>query len=124
MDFIQSKGTVLYSADGRNWTQLGGQFNIAYDWVTGTFQGEQFALFCYNPQPGAGYLDVIGSDSSRRLHQRHRRKPGFQHDTVFCKQPRLHEYHPNSHRPDAWQNVSTNIADANGFWQFTDTNAT
>ena len=58
MDFIKSKGTVLYSADGRNWTQLGGQFNIAYDWATGTFQGEQFAVFCYNPQPGAGYLDV------------------------------------------------------------------
>jgi hypothetical protein len=24
---------------------------------------------------------------------------------------------------DAWQNIFTNLADGNGFWQFTDTNA-
>ncbi len=58
MDFIQNRGAVLYSADGRNWLQLGAQFNIAYDWLTGTFQGEQFAMFCYNSQPRTGYVDV------------------------------------------------------------------
>jgi len=58
MDFVKSKGTVLYSSDGHIWTPLGGQLNIAYDWLTGTFQGEQYAIFCYNPQPGAGFVDV------------------------------------------------------------------
>jgi hypothetical protein len=37
---------------------LGGEFDLAFDWRTGTFQGEQFAVFCFNPQPGDGFLDV------------------------------------------------------------------
>ena len=124
MDFIKSQGVVLYSADGRNWTQLGGQFNIAYDWLTGTFQGEQFAIFCYNPQPGTGYVDVdwyrlvpppfINSlvknpDSSMTLY--------------FANSPGFTNVIQTSSDLSAWQNVSTNIGDANGFWQFTDTNA-
>jgi len=58
LDFTGNSGTGFYSSDGITWTQLGSAFNLAYDWATGTFQGEQFALFCYNAQPGRGYVDV------------------------------------------------------------------
>jgi beta-xylosidase len=124
MDFIQSKGTVLYSADGLNWTQLGGQFNIAFNYLTGTFQGEQFAMFCYNPQPGAGYLDV---DWFRFT------PPAFINSIVqnpdssmtlsFANSPGSTNIIQTAPDLSTWQNVSTNIGDSNGFWQFTDTNA-
>ena len=123
LDFIKNLGKLLYSSDGVTWTQLGGQFNLAYDWATGTFQGEQFAMFCYNPQPGTGYVDVdwfrfippafINSiiqnpDSSITLHVAN--SPGFTNITQA------------SANLGMWQNISTNIGDANGFWQFTETN--
>jgi beta-xylosidase len=124
MDFIRSRGTVLYSADGRHWTQLGGQFNIAYDWLTGTFQGEQFAMFCYNPAPGAGYLDV---DWFRYV------PPAFINDIIenpdssmtlyFANSPGFTNIIQTSTNLSIWQDVSTNIGDSNGFWQFTDTSA-
>jgi beta-xylosidase len=124
MDFIRSKATVLYSSDGRNWTALGSPFNIAYDWLTGTFQGEQFALFCYNAQPGSGYVDVdwvkmappayltgeaVNSDSSVTFYLAN--SPGYTNVVQASADLKV------------WQNVSTNIGDANGFWQFTNTNA-
>jgi beta-xylosidase len=124
MDFLKSKGTVLYSVEGRNWTQLGGQFNIAYDWLTGTFQGEQFAIFCYNPQPGTGYLDV---DWFRLV------PPAMISDIIKNPDSTMTLYFANSPGSTnrvqassdltAWQNVSTNVGDSNGFWQFNDTNA-
>jgi beta-xylosidase len=123
LDFIKNLGKLLYSSDGVTWTQLGGQFNLAYDWATGTFQGEQFAIFCYNAQPGTGYLDVdwfrftppaiINSiiqnpDSSMTLHFAN--SPGY--TNIIQTTPDL----------STWQNVFTNVGDTNGFWQFTDTN--
>ncbi len=124
LDFIKSQGTALYSADGRNWTQLGGRFNLAYDWLTGTFQGEQFAMFCYNPQPGTGYVDV---DWFRFV------PPAFINDVVtnpdssttlyFANRPGATNFIQASSDLSTWQNISTNIGDANGFWQFNDTNA-
>ena len=127
MDFITSKGTVLYSGDGRSWTQLGGQFNIAYDWLTGTFQGEQYAIFCYNPQPGAGFVDVDWF----------RMEPPAVISTIAPSGNADMTLHlasgPNSTNviqassnlgpAAAWQNISTNKANSNGTWQFTDTNA-
>ncbi len=124
MDILKSQGTVLYSADGRNWTQLGGRFNLAFDWLTGTFQGEQFAMFCYNPQPGTGYVDV---DWFRFV------PPAFINDVVtnpdasttlyFANSPGATNFIQASSDLNTWQNVSTNIGDSNGFWQFNDTNA-
>jgi hypothetical protein len=35
-----------------------GEFDLAFDWRTGTFQGEQFALFCFNPKDSDGFVDV------------------------------------------------------------------
>ncbi|MFZ6756323.1 glycoside hydrolase 43 family protein [Undibacterium sp. Ji50W] len=58
MDFRKNKAEVAYSLDGRTWNVLGGSFDLGYDWRTGTFQGQQFALFCYNPRPDQGYIDV------------------------------------------------------------------
>jgi beta-xylosidase len=124
MDFIQSKGTVLYSADGLTWTPLGGSFNIAYDWLTGTFQGEQFALFCYNPQPGAGYLDVDWFKLA---------PPAYLNGIVQNTDSSLTFYLANSpgytnvvqasSDLNTWQNVLTNTGDANGFWKFTNSSA-
>jgi beta-xylosidase len=58
LDFVRSKGICSYSLDGTHWTTLGGEFDLAFGWRTGTFQGEQFAIFCFNPQPGDGFVDV------------------------------------------------------------------
>lgn len=58
LDFVRNRGLCAYSPDGRNWTSLGGEFRLAFDWRTGTFQGEQFAIFCYNPDPADGFVDV------------------------------------------------------------------
>lgn len=58
MDFITSKGRCGYSLDGETWTSIGEAFPLKWDWRTGTFQGQQFAVFCYNPKPSSGYLDV------------------------------------------------------------------
>lgn len=57
-DFLTSLGRIAYSLDGRRWTPVGGSFPLRFDWRTGTFQGEQFAISCYNPAGGGGYLDV------------------------------------------------------------------
>jgi beta-xylosidase len=71
MDFAADKAEVAYSLDGVRWQGLGGSFPLGYDWRTGTFQGQQFALFCYNPKPGAGYMDV---DTFKLLTSRQRQR--------------------------------------------------
>jgi beta-xylosidase len=58
MNFTTARGQMAYSPDGNAWTLLGGDFPLAYDWRTGTFQGPQFALFCFNPAESHGYLDI------------------------------------------------------------------
>ena len=58
MDFTLGKGRCGYSLDGKAFTAIGGEFPLLFDWRTGTFQGEQYAVFCYSPKPGAGYLDI------------------------------------------------------------------
>lgn len=46
------------SVDAAHWTPLGGEFDLTFDWRTGTFQGEQFAIFCYDPHQSDGFVDV------------------------------------------------------------------
>ncbi|BCU78097.1 glycoside hydrolase 43 family protein [Luteolibacter sp. LG18] len=58
LDFKSGKAMCAYSLDAKEWKTLGGEFDATYDWQTGTFQGPQFALFCFNPKPGAGFVDV------------------------------------------------------------------
>ncbi|KQN81878.1 glycoside hydrolase family 43 protein [Sphingomonas sp. Leaf62] len=58
LDFTIDRGRLSYSSDGRRWQPIGGDFPLAFAWRTGTFQGEQMAISCYNPAPSAGFLDV------------------------------------------------------------------
>ncbi|MFY9351178.1 MAG: glycoside hydrolase 43 family protein [Sphingobium sp.] len=58
MDFDTKVGRVAYSLDNAKWTEVGGSFPLAFDWRTGTFQGQQIAVSCYNPAPAGGHLDV------------------------------------------------------------------
>lgn len=58
MDFQQSQGQTAYSIDGLNWNTIGNSFPLLWDWATGTFQGEQYALFNYNAGASSGYVDV------------------------------------------------------------------
>jgi beta-xylosidase len=58
VDFTTDRGRLAYSRDGQSWTGLGDAFPMAFAWRTGTFQGPQFAIFCYAPQASAGRLDV------------------------------------------------------------------
>ena len=58
LDFVRNKGTCAYGTDGTHWKTLGGEFDLAFDWRTGTFQGEQFAIFCFNPNSSDGLVDV------------------------------------------------------------------
>ncbi|MGC9943774.1 MAG: glycoside hydrolase 43 family protein [Verrucomicrobiota bacterium] len=80
LDFLRNKAVCSYSLDGNGWRSLGGEFDLRYDWQTGTFQGEQFAIFCFNPDPGNGYLDVdsfrfwgdskeVGNQTSEFVHK-------------------------------------------------------
>lgn len=60
LDFQTNQGNCSYSADGTNWISLGGYFTLKFDITYGTFQGEKYAIFCYNPDTAssAGYVDV------------------------------------------------------------------
>ncbi|WP_165234139.1 family 43 glycosylhydrolase [Aquisphaera insulae] len=58
MDFGRAKGRCGYSLDGRDFTAIGEEFPLMWDWRTGTFQGQQYAVFCYAPKASPGYLDV------------------------------------------------------------------
>ncbi|QIK80105.1 glycosyl hydrolase 43 family protein [Sphingomonas piscis] len=58
LDFTSDLGRVAYSLDARRWTYVGGTFPLKFDWRTGTFQGEQIAISCYNPGAKGGFLDV------------------------------------------------------------------
>ena len=58
MDFTTDKSSLGYSPDGKTWVAMPGDFPLAFDWRTGTFQGQQYSLFCYNPKGGQGRLDV------------------------------------------------------------------
>lgn len=58
MDFQQNLGQTAFSVDGTNWNTIGNSFPLIWDWATGTFQGEQYAVFNYNAASSNGYVDV------------------------------------------------------------------
>lgn len=60
LDFTRNLGICAYSSNGTSWTTLGGQFPLDYDITYSTFQGEKFAISCFNSVTGAsaGYVDV------------------------------------------------------------------
>ncbi len=58
MNFQVNQGQTAYSLDGQTWNTIGGTFPLQWDWATGTFQGEQFAIYNYNSTASSGYVDV------------------------------------------------------------------
>lgn len=58
LDFKRDRARVGYSLDGQQWRQLGAEFPLMFAWQTGTFQGQQIAIFCYNENSDGGYLDI------------------------------------------------------------------
>ncbi|MDQ8184331.1 family 43 glycosylhydrolase [Pelagicoccus sp. SDUM812002] len=60
LDFVEELGMCSYSYDGSSWTRFGGIFTLGFDITHATFQGQKFAIFCYNTETenSAGYLDV------------------------------------------------------------------
>jgi hypothetical protein len=58
MDFQSNQGQTAYSLDGLNWTTIGNSFPLLWDWATGTFQGEQYAVFNYNNVASNGFVDI------------------------------------------------------------------
>ena len=59
LDFTKNLGICAYSTDGASWTTLGGNFPLMFGFGS-TWQGEQFAIFCYNTNTAAstGHVDV------------------------------------------------------------------
>ena len=59
LDFTKDLGVCAYSTDGSTWSRLGGGFPLMFGYGS-TWQGEQFALFCYNTNTttSTGYVDV------------------------------------------------------------------
>ncbi len=55
-DFNSNTAQFSYSADGQNFTPLGGDFPMHF--TLATFQGERFGIFDYNPAGSGGWLDV------------------------------------------------------------------
>ncbi|MDE5571203.1 MAG: glycoside hydrolase, partial [Prevotella sp.] len=49
--------TFYYSFDGKEWTQMGADYKLRFDWQR-FFMGSRFALFCYATQKAGGWVDV------------------------------------------------------------------
>jgi len=58
MDFNTKYAKFFWKDDSRSWQQLGTTITMGYDWQNGTFQGEQYAIMCFNPGSSSGYMDV------------------------------------------------------------------
>jgi hypothetical protein len=81
-------------------------------------------MFCYNPQPGTGYLDVAWFRfTPPAFINSIIRNPDSSMTLYFANNPGSTNIIQAATDLSTWQNVSTNLADGNGFWQFTDTTA-
>lgn len=58
-DFTVGKdiATFYYSLDGKTWKQLGGEFQMKYDYMK-LFMGSRYALFNYATKTAGGYVEV------------------------------------------------------------------
>jgi beta-xylosidase len=55
-DFTTNQGQFSYSTDGVTYTPVGEPLPLRF--TLATFQGVRFGIFCYNPAPSSGWLDV------------------------------------------------------------------
>jgi xylan 1,4-beta-xylosidase len=59
MNFSANQARFFWRDDNTTtWQQLGTTITMGYDWQNGTFQGEQYAILCFNPGSSTGYMDV------------------------------------------------------------------
>ena len=58
MNFNTKQAKFFWKDDSRDWQQLGTTITMGFDWQYGTFQGEQYAILCFNPSSSSGYMDV------------------------------------------------------------------
>ena len=58
MNFSNKQAKFFWKDDSTNWQQLGSTITMGFDWQNGTFQGEQYAILCFNPSSSTGYMDV------------------------------------------------------------------
>jgi beta-xylosidase len=58
MNFTNNQGQTAYSLDGVTWNTIGNSFPLLWDWATGTFQGEQYAVFNFNAAASSGLVDI------------------------------------------------------------------
>ena len=48
MNFSTKAAKFFWKDDTTNWAQLGTTITMGFDWQYGTFQGEQYAILCFN----------------------------------------------------------------------------
>ena len=53
----QDIAKLYYSLDGENWTKIGPDYKMRFDWRK-LFMGTRYAIFCYATKRKGGYLDV------------------------------------------------------------------
>ena len=58
MNFSTKQAKFFWKDDSTNWQQLGTTITMGFDWQNGTFQGEQYAILCFNTGSSTGYMDV------------------------------------------------------------------
>ena len=60
MNFSTNQAKFFWKNDTMSsWSgQIGPAITMGYDWQHGTFQGEQYAILCFNPGSSSGYMDV------------------------------------------------------------------
>ncbi len=49
--------TFFYSLDGENWTKIGSDYRMGFDWRR-FFMGSKFGIFCYATKKKGGFVDV------------------------------------------------------------------
>ncbi|MBN2536045.1 MAG: family 43 glycosylhydrolase, partial [Spirochaetales bacterium] len=58
MNFNNNQARFFWKDDSRDWQQSGTTITMGFDWQNGTFQGEQYAILCFNSSGNSGYMDV------------------------------------------------------------------
>jgi beta-xylosidase len=58
MDFTRNEGHTAFSLDGLHWNMIGDSFDLLWDWASGTFQGEQYAVFNFSSAESDGFVDI------------------------------------------------------------------
>jgi beta-xylosidase len=54
---VGDKATFYYSTDGQQWTQMGSEYRMRFDWQR-FFMGSKFAIINYATKRLGGWVDV------------------------------------------------------------------